>query len=96
MDLNGRQIEEVFLTAAQSLFAVAVIANLSLGRWEAVGLMVLFFGQFFVPIPAVRIGFGIRYIVLALGIFAFSRQSRESLVDSVIHVFRPGRRARRG
>ena len=96
LDLDGRQIEEVFLTAAQSLFAVAVIANLSLGRWEAVGLMVLFFGQFFVPIPAVRIGFGIRYIVLALGIFAFSRESRESLVDSVIHVFRPGRRARRG
>jgi cation:H+ antiporter len=96
MDLDGQQIEEVFLTAAQSLFAVAVIANLSLSRWEAVGLMVLFFGQFFVPIPAVRIGFGIGYIVLALGIFAFSRESRESLVDSVIHVLRPGRRSRRG
>jgi hypothetical protein len=85
----------VFLTAAQSLFAVAVVASLSLSVREAVGLMVLFFGQFFVPIPAVRIGFGIGYIVLALGIFAFSRESRESLVDSVIHVFRPGRRARR-
>jgi cation:H+ antiporter len=95
MDLDGQQIEEVFLTAAQSLFAVAVIASLSLSVREAVGLMALFFGQFFVPIPAVRIGFGIGYIVLALGIFAFSRESRESLVDSVIHVFRPGRRGRR-
>jgi cation:H+ antiporter len=94
MDLNGRQIEEVFLTAAQSLFAVAVVANLSLSVREAAVLMVLFFGQFFVPIPAVRIGFAIGYIVLALGIFAFSRQSRESLVDSVLHVFRPGRRRR--
>jgi hypothetical protein len=95
MDLDGRQIEEVFLTAAQSLFAVAVVASLSLSVREAVGLMVLFFGQFFVPIPAVRIGFGIGYIVLALGIFAFSRESRESLVDSVIHVYRRGRRGRR-
>jgi cation:H+ antiporter len=96
MDLDGQQIEEVFLTAAQSLFAVAVIANLSLSVREAVGLLVLFFGQFAIPIPAVRIGFAIAYIGLAVGIFAFSRQSRESLVDSVIHVFRPGRRRRVG
>jgi cation:H+ antiporter len=95
MDLNGRQSEEVFLTAAQSLFAVAVIANLSLSVREAIGLLVLFFGQFAIPIPAVRIGFAIAYITLAAGIFAFSRSSRESLVDSVIHVFRPGRRAGR-
>jgi cation:H+ antiporter len=96
MDLDGQQIEEVFLTAAQSLFAVAVIANLSLNRWEAIALMVLFFTQLAIPIPAVRIGFAIAYIVLAVGIFAFSRSARESLVDSVIHVFRPGRRVRQG
>jgi cation:H+ antiporter len=95
MQMDARQIEEVFLTAAQSLFAVAVIASLSIHRWEAVGLLVLFFGQFAVPIPAVRIGFGIAYIVLAVGVFAFSRDSRESLVDSVLHVFRPGRRRAR-
>ena len=92
MQMDARQVEEVFLTAAQSLFAVAVIASLTITRWEAVGLLVLFFGQFAIPVPAVRIGFGIAYIVLAVGIFAFSRDSRHSLVDSIVHVFRPSRR----
>jgi cation:H+ antiporter len=94
MDMDSRQIEEVFLTAAQSLFAVAVISSLSLSRTEALALLVLFFGQFFVPIPAVRIGFGIVYIVMAVGIFVFDRRSRISLIDSMIYVFRPGRRVR--
>jgi cation:H+ antiporter len=94
MRMNGRQIEEVFLTAAQSLFAVAVISSLSITRWEAVGLLILFFGQFAVPVPAVRIGFGIAYIVLTVGILALSRAARVSLIDSVVHVFRPSRRAR--
>jgi cation:H+ antiporter len=87
MHLSPLQIEEVFLTAAQSLFAVAVISNLSISRWEAVGLLVLFFGQFAIPIEAVRIGFGVAYIVLAVGLFAFSGDTRRSLLDSVKTVF---------
>jgi cation:H+ antiporter len=90
--LSPVQKEEVFLTAAQSLFAVAVIANLSISRGEAVGLLVLFFGQFAIPVPAVRIGFGIGYLLLAVGMFAFSAGVRESLIDSVLRVFRPHRR----
>jgi cation:H+ antiporter len=88
MHLNARQIEEVFLTAAQSIFAVAVISNLSISRWEAIGLLVLFFGQFAIPIDAVRIGFAIAYIVLAVALFAFSGDTRRSLVDSIRTVFR--------
>ena len=92
MRMDARQIEEVFLTAAQSLFAVAVIANLAIGRAEAIGLLVLFFGQFAVPVPAVRIGFGILYIALAVGIFLFDASSRRDLGRSILYVFRPGRR----
>jgi cation:H+ antiporter len=92
MQMDARQIEEVFLTAAQSLFAVAVIANLAIGRAEAIGLLVLFFGQFAVPVPAVRIGFGILYIALAVGIFLFDASSRRDLGRSILYVFRPGRR----
>jgi cation:H+ antiporter len=92
MRMDARQIEEVFLTAAQSLFAVAVIANLAIGRGEAIGLLVLFFGQFAVPVPAVRIGFGILYIALAVGIFLFDASSRRDLGRSILYVFRPGRR----
>jgi cation:H+ antiporter len=92
--LDNVQREEVFLTAAQSLFAVAVIANLSISRNEAVGLLVLFLGQFLIPVSEVRIGFAIAYIVLAVALLIFNRPARESLVDSLIYVFRPGRRAR--
>lgn len=90
-ELSPVQKEEVFLTAAQSLFAVAVIANLAISRGEAVGLLVLFFGQFAIPVPAVRIGFAIGYLLLAVGMFAFKAEVRESLIDSVRYVFRPRR-----
>jgi cation:H+ antiporter len=89
--LDGVQSEEVFLTAAQSLFAVAVISNLSIARWEAIGLLALFAGQFLIPVTSVRIGFAITYIVLAVLMFSFIRGVRESLVDSVLHVVRPSR-----
>jgi cation:H+ antiporter len=89
MHLNDRQVEEVFLTAAQSLFAVAVISNLSLSVWEASGLLVLFLGQFLIPVEAVRIGFAIAYIVLAIGLFALRGDVRTNLTASLKTVFRP-------
>jgi cation:H+ antiporter len=88
MTMDARQVEEVFLTAAQSLFAVAVIANLSISRWEAVGLLVLFLGQFGFPQPEVRYGFAFTYLALGIGIFVFSRSARANLLDSLVHVFR--------
>ena len=35
LGFDSRQSEEVFLTAAQSLFAVAILVSLSMNRWEA-------------------------------------------------------------
>jgi cation:H+ antiporter len=46
LPLDSRQADEVWLTAAQSLFGVAVLANLSLELVEAVLLAVLFLAQF--------------------------------------------------
>ncbi|MGH2785727.1 MAG: sodium:calcium antiporter, partial [Actinomycetota bacterium] len=46
MPLDGHQVEEVFLTAAQSAFAVAVLASLSISKGEAIMLLVPFLGQF--------------------------------------------------
>ena len=85
LHLDARQKEEVLLTAAQSLFAVAVIANLSISRWEAVGLLVLFLGQFGFPQPEVRYGFSIVYIVLAVGMIVAKADVRRSLVHSLRH-----------
>ena len=87
--LDSVQKEEIFLTAAQSLFAVAVIANLSISRGEAMALLVLFLGQFLLPIPAVRIGFAIGYVTLAVGMFVASRDVRGNLILALRHVLRP-------
>jgi cation:H+ antiporter len=92
MDMDPRQVEEVFLTAAQSLFAVAVISSLSINRWEAAGLLVLFLGQFGFDHRTVRYGFAIAYMALALALLVFSKETRLNLRRSVVHVFRAPRR----
>jgi cation:H+ antiporter len=94
LQMDGRQVEEVFLTAAQSLFAVAVIANLSISRVEAVALLVLFLGQLGFEAPGVRYGFATAYIVLAVGMVLFSRDVRTNLWESIVHVVRPTGRSR--
>jgi cation:H+ antiporter len=94
LHFDFEQREEVFLTAAQSLFAVAVIANLRVTRNEAVMLMALFFAQFLLPYSPVRIGFGVAYIVFAVGIFVRSREARAGLLAAFRHVFEPIARPR--
>jgi cation:H+ antiporter len=96
LHFDFEQKEEVFLTAAQSLFAVAVIANLSITRNEALMMLALFFGQFLLPYSPVRIGFGVAYIVIAVGIFAFNPDARSGMASALKHVFEPIRRPRRG
>ncbi len=54
--LDVREVEELYLTAAQSAFAVAVLVSLSLASREAILLLVIFSVQFFlsaihVPLP---------------------------------------------
>jgi cation:H+ antiporter len=92
MEMDPRQVEEVFLTAAQSLFAVAVISSLSINRWEAAGLLVLFLAQFGFDNRTVRYGFAIAYMALALALLVFSKETRLNLRASLVHVIRPRRR----
>jgi cation:H+ antiporter len=66
LPMDDRQIEEVFLTAGQSLFAVAILMSLSLNKWEAGIMFVLFAAQLFAPWPEVRWAFGILYVLLAI------------------------------
>jgi cation:H+ antiporter len=67
LPMDSRQVEEVFLTAGQSLFAVAILMSLSLNAREAALMFLLFIGQLFFPQPEIRWAFGILYVVLALG-----------------------------
>ena len=95
MEMDGRQVEEVFLTAAQSLFAVAVIANLTVARWEAGVLIVLFLGQFGFEDSTIRYAFAFTYLGLAIGMIAFSKEVRANLINALAYVFTPTRGARR-
>ena len=80
LPLDGRARQEVFLTAAQSLFAVAVFVNLSLGRIETIALLGLFTLQFFIPISEVRMAIAVVYLVLAVAMFVHRRDALRQTV----------------
>ncbi len=84
MHLDARQTEEIFLTAAQSLFAIAVLANLSFSLAEAGVICVLFVTQLFFTDPLSRHLYAIGYIVLAASWFIVSRSSRQGLAAMVV------------
>jgi cation:H+ antiporter len=69
--LDLRQQHELLLTSAQSLFALAVLVNLSLSLWESLALFGLFIVQLF--IPDIRMEVSFIYIVLALILIIFKR-----------------------
>ena len=75
LPVDSVQRQELFLTAAQSFFAIAVLLTLSITTREAMLLFGLFWAQFIVGglVPeswhaAERVGVGIVYLVLGLGI----------------------------
>lgn len=84
LHLDHRQVEEILLTAAQSLFAVAVLSNMRLSIAEATALFVLFAGQLFSPGQDVRHYFSIGYVVLGVGIlFLRRKRMRQFLHDGL-------------
>jgi hypothetical protein len=54
LPLDARQVEEVFLTAAQSIFAVAILVGLAISVAEAAMLAVLFLIQAALPTQTVE------------------------------------------
>ena len=78
--VDAHQREELFLTAAQSFFALAVLVTLSISVREAWMLFALFWAQFLIGglVPASfaemeRIIVGATYMVLGLAIFTRQR-----------------------
>jgi len=74
-------VQEVLLTAAQSLFAVAVIANLSFSLLEAVVVGALFATQLFFPSPTVRYVYCGVYVVLTLVLLVKNKDTRRGFFD---------------
>jgi cation:H+ antiporter len=88
LPLDPVQREELFLTAAQSFFALAVITSLSMSLREAGFVFVLFFAQFVMGgvVPSSmhefeRLGVGAVYILL--GLWTFSRE--RDLIKPLLH-----------
>jgi cation:H+ antiporter len=81
LPIAAEQREELFLTAAQSFFALAILSNLSMSVREALYLFGLFWAQFLVGalVPeswhaAERIGVGGIYLALGLWLLIRDRQ----------------------
>jgi cation:H+ antiporter len=91
MQLDRRQVEEVLLTAAQSFFGLAVIANMRFSVVEAAVVAGLFASQLFFTSPAVRYGYSAVYVLLTLWLLATNREIRQGFFD--IRRLRPGARA---
>jgi cation:H+ antiporter len=79
LPIDAHQREELFLTAAQSFFALAVLATLSISTREALLLFGLFWAQFVIG-AVVPDSFGGRELIivgvvyLALGAWTFARE----------------------
>ncbi len=88
LPLDGRQREEIFLTAAQSAFAIAVFANLKMGSREAIALFVLFATQLVITSEMVRIYYAAAYSVLCVVLLIAHRSELPHTLHAAWDVFR--------
>ena len=77
MVMDARQSEEIFLTAAQSLFALVIIANLRFSITEALMLFVLFATQLFFTSTEARNIYAFVYIAMAIGWFFIVKDNKK-------------------
>lgn len=74
LPLDSRQVEEVLLTAAQSFFALALLARFRLSNKGGLVLLLLFLTQLAFPNPVIRYGYSAFYAAAALLWFLVDRQ----------------------
>ncbi len=87
LSLDGRQQNEIFLTAAQSAFAIAVFVNLRMSKGEAWTLFLLFATQLILNeevigdgAQTVRFWYGVAYLALCVALLIRSRLAIPGLV----------------
>ncbi|MSQ29667.1 MAG: hypothetical protein EXR68_04170, partial [Dehalococcoidia bacterium] len=105
LPLDGRGIEELYLTAAQSAFAVAILVSLSFSGRAAILLLAVFAVQFVLsaveaPLPFTILGestltsSNVRWttgtIYFVMALYTFVKERHE-----IVHLFRSGRKAAR-
>ena len=87
LPIDAEQREELFLTAAQTLFAAGLLLDLSLSLRDAAALLGLFLLQFVLNFVLPEawldyqlIGIGALYLLLAVGMFVRRRRSFVSIM----------------
>ncbi|MFN8619069.1 MAG: hypothetical protein U0837_18460 [Dehalococcoidia bacterium] len=88
LPLDVRQRDEIFLTAAQSAFAIAVFMNLKMGRAEAIGLFVLFATQLFITNEHIRVIYASIYTALCILLLAISWRAVPTTIRDAVSVMR--------
>ncbi|MBI4424470.1 MAG: sodium:calcium antiporter [Elusimicrobia bacterium] len=83
MPLDARQVEEIFLTSAQSLFGLTLIMNLKFSLGEASALLVLFLSQILFHSPQARWAFAGLYIALSVALIATGRERRSHIGELI-------------
>ncbi len=79
LPFDARQMEEFCLTSAQTLLGLALLAKLSLRKWEALALALLFAAQFPFPGPGTRLVLAGIYGAVALGLLWVHRRELPAL-----------------
>ena len=91
LPLDSRQMTEMLVTSAQSLFAVAILLDFRLSLREAVVLLTLFISQLFFGLQEARLAFGALYLFLSLVLMATHRD-RIAAVPRLLHAsLNPGK-----
>lgn len=85
LPMDGRQIEEFVLTAAQTLLGIAVLLKLKFPRWLAWTLLALFACQFVIPGTTGRLLLSAVFGVLTIGALVVNRRE---IVPTLLAPFR--------
>ena len=99
LPFDARQVEEFWLTAAQTLMGFAMLSKLSMKRWEGMALLALFAVQFPFTAPSTRMILSGLYFLLAGGLLWAHRRELPFLVRALWRsgplalpsAFRPGK-----
>jgi cation:H+ antiporter len=88
LPIDMRQRDEIFLTAAQSAFAIAVFVNLRMSRFEAALLFVLFATQLVITNESVRVVYASIYTVLCILLLVGGRKALPRTIRDALNVMR--------
>ena len=103
LPFDSKQAAEIWITAGQSLFAIAVLSNFEITTGEAVTLLVLFGTQVLAEFYVIRVytepvatnvsmtvlyAYTAVYLLLGLGLFVRRRESVRVLVDRTVSTAR--------